>query len=155
MHLPNADLLEDKHAIAKADLTISCMVSEPLDEAKVARCLQRCCETRSSSGIRALLVPGSERNCGIEDRIAEHHRRYSISSPSNKLMRAGCKMTHISGLTFPISNLPLPLSNFLAKKNELGQLRPGSSARRRASGRRRVPGKNHSPNTRCTCPMSL
>lgn len=130
---------------ADADLVISCMVLEHLDDDEEARFLRVAAANLRSNGYMIGLVPGAPSHWGIEDDIAGHKRRYSRDGLEGMLMRGGWRMLHVTGLTFPISNLLLPLSNFLVARAERKKLALSQHARTQLSGRRRVMFKTHFP----------
>jgi SAM-dependent methyltransferase len=129
----------------RADVVISCMVLEHLDEASEALYLKRCRERLAPGGRGILLVPGSPRDWGIEDEIAGHQRRYTRESLAALLEANDARVAHMAGLTYPLSNLLLPLSNRLVVRAERDKLVLDADARTRASGRREVVGKTVFP----------
>ena len=69
------DCSSEKHY--EADLVISCMVIEHLDENSECTFMQKSSEMLNQDGFMICLVPASPRHWGIEDEIAGHYRRYS------------------------------------------------------------------------------
>lgn len=130
---------------AGVDLVVSCMVLEHLDEAGELRYLQRCREQLAADGMAIVLVPGSEAAWGIEDEIAGHFRRYTRERLAALFGKAGWKVQHVAGLTFPVSNLLLPVSNWLVRRAEAGKAKLSMSERTASSGRREVAGKTVFP----------
>ena len=131
----------DEHA----DVIVSCMVVEHLDEAEEVGYLHRCRERLAPGGRGILLVPACPRAWGIEDDIAGHRRRYTRQSLARLLESNGARVEHLAGLTYPLSNWLLPLSNWLVWRAERGKLALDTEARTRVSGRREVPGKTVFP----------
>lgn len=131
--------------VMQADLVLSSMVIEHLDEEDEARYLQRCRESLNKNGLAVLLVPASPVDWGIEDEIAGHYRRYTASGLRTKLEDAGWTVRHMAGLTYPVSNLLLPISNFLVRRAESHRRSLDMQARTRESGKRKVAGKTHFP----------
>lgn len=125
-----------------ADLVISSMVLEHLPDAQEAEYLRR---ARMVSGRIILIVPASPRHWGIEDDIAGHLRRYTRTTLTDRLQTYGWDIDHIAGLTYPLSNLLLPISNRLVGRAERGNLRLPASRRTVLSGNRSVPGKTVFP----------
>lgn len=123
---------------AKVDLIISSMVLEHLDDGAEQEYFARCAKRLAPSGVCVALVPASMRAWGIEDEIAGHHRRYSFCRFEEMLPRLGWRLNHIAGLTFPLSNVLLPISNWLVARSESEKRRLDMAARTRASGRRKV-----------------
>lgn len=144
-HVVNGDWLEPGTAEGDADLIASCMVLEHLDDAAEALYLERCRERLAPAGRGLLLVPGSPEDWGIEDDIAGHLRRYTRDRLASLLGAHGWRVDHVAGLTFPLSNLLLPLSNHLVRRAESRKLALATDERTRASGRREVPGKTVFP----------
>lgn len=129
----------------RVDLILSSMVLEHLDEPDEARYFARCAGLLAPGGRCMLLVPASMHAWGIEDEIAGHYRRYTFARFQELLPRLGWRIDHMCGLTFPLSNLLLPISNWLVARSESGKLALDLEARTRASGRREVYGKTVFP----------
>jgi hypothetical protein len=91
------------------------------------------------------LVPGSPTHWGIEDDIAGHCRRYTRVRIRNLITNNGWKVEHLVGLTFPVSNLLLPVSNSLVNRGERSKLKLSPLERTKQSGKRRVWFKTHFP----------
>jgi SAM-dependent methyltransferase len=142
--LRQADWLTDPHPPA-ADLFVSAMVLEHLPDADVRRFLAQAAASLDDGGLGILLVPGSPRHWGVEDEIAGHERRYTRETLAATLHEAGFAMTHIAGLTYPLSNLILPISNRQVAKWEGSRTELDARARTVASGARTVPWKTEFP----------
>lgn len=97
----------------KADLVVSSMVLEHLDEHEEIQYFKRCEQDLKSDGFAIILAPASPEHWGVEDEIAGHHRRYTFESIRALVRKANWKEQHIAGLTYPLSNWLLPFSNFL------------------------------------------
>ena len=91
------------------------------------------------------MVPASPDHWGIEDDIAGHLRRYTRASVAALAASKGWSLRHIAGLTFPTSNLLLPLSNFLVNRSERSKLSLSALERTKQSGKRNVKFKTHFP----------
>lgn len=130
---------------ARADLVISSMVLEHLTDDQELAYFRRCRESLNAGGRCIVLVPGSPADWGIEDEIAGHYRRYTFQRLADVARAAQCEVQHVAGLTFPLSNLVLPLSNLLVNRYEGAQRHNTMDERTRASGRRSVPGKTSFP----------
>ena len=98
------------------DLVISCMVMEHLDHRLELAFMRRAAESLRPGGRMIGLVPAAPKYWGIEDDIAGHHRRYTRLALLDLMERSGWTLTHVCGLTFPVSNFLLPLSNRLVAK---------------------------------------
>lgn len=129
----------------RADLVISCMVIEHLDDEAERRFFDRARLTLNPGGTMVAIVPGSPAHWGIEDDIAGHMRRYSADAFSEKLEQAGWNVMHWSGLTYPVSNLLLPISNYLVRRSEAKKLSLSMLERTKQSGIRDVPMKTKFP----------
>ena len=130
---------------AKVDLVLSSMVLEHLSEADESRYLRRCREVLASGGTGVLLVPGSPPDWGIEDETAGHYRRYTYERLDELLRRECWSVRHMAGLTYPLSNALLPLSNYLVLRHEGHKRGLSMPERTAASGKREVPGKTRFP----------
>lgn len=139
----NADFLGASPA--PADLVISCMVMEHLDDAGQAAFLARAAASLKAGGRMIGLVPASPAHWGIEDDIAGHQRRYTRSTLAALAAANGWALRHVAGLTYPLSNLLLPLSNLLVGRAESSRLALTPLERTRLSGRREVAFKTAFP----------
>jgi SAM-dependent methyltransferase len=128
-----------------ADLVISSMVLEHLSESDERRYFRRCEQTLVTGGLAMLFVPASPAHWGIEDEIAGHYRRYTAEHIGVVLRDVGWKASHVAGLTFPVSNLLLPVSNALVVRSESHKCGLTMKERTRASGHREVPLKTTFP----------
>lgn len=128
-----------------ADLVISCMVMEHLDDATQVQFMHAASRVLSPNGRMIALVPSSPKHWGIEDDIAGHCRRYSRQDVTRLASDNQWDLLHLAGLTFPISNLLLPVSNFLVRRSESQKLGLSALERTKLSGRRQVKYKTHFP----------
>lgn len=127
------------------ELVISCMVLEHFDDAGERSFIEVAKRNLVPDGVMIAIVPGSSRHWGIEDEIAGHFRRYSDVSARALFESAGWAVRHIAGLTFPVSNLLFPLSNFLVNRAEARKLSLSMVERTKQSGIRKVPMKTTFP----------
>jgi len=141
----NEDYLMSDPGPEKVDLIISCMVMEHLDDKAESAFMLRSADHLNSSGLMIGLVPASPKDWGIEDEIAGHYRRYTRGGLANLAASNGWRLTHIAGLTYPLSNLLLPLSNYLVNRRERSKLALPALERTKQSGRRNVPYKTRFP----------
>jgi SAM-dependent methyltransferase len=128
-----------------ADLVISSMVVEHLPDDQEATYLRRALSALRPRGRLILLVPSSPRHWGIEDEIAGHERRYTRQSLRERLEEVGWRVDHLAGLTYPLSNLLLPISNRLVERAEMSRLELEPMERTTRSGHRNVTGKTAFP----------
>lgn len=141
----NDDYLSARPICEKADLVISCMVMEHLEDDAQSTFMQKSAECLKKGGVMIGLVPASPAHWGIEDDIAGHCRRYTRAGIETLIAVSGWKIQHITGLTFPISNLFLPISNFLVNRSERSKLALSTLERTKQSGRRQVKFKTYFP----------
>jgi hypothetical protein len=128
-----------------ADLVVSEMLLEHLDEDAERRYFERTLAELAPDGVGILLVPASVEHWGIEDEIAGHRRRYTRGSLRSVVEAAGFRVERLVGLTWPLSNLLLPLSNRLVARAEAQRLSLSLQRRTIASGHRDVPWKTRFP----------
>jgi SAM-dependent methyltransferase len=133
----NADFL---HAplVDRADVIISSMMLERLLPGEVDAYFRRCRRVQAPGGLIVTLVPGSPAHWGIEDEIAGHHKRYSFACFDAIAHTHGFRVAHVAGLTYPLSNWLLPLSNFLTQRRERDKLGLPMQERTVLSGNRDV-----------------
>lgn len=127
------------------DLVISCMVMEHLDHHMELAFMRHAAAALRPGGRMIGFVPAAPRYWGIEDEIAGHYRRYTRTALLALMARAGWTLDHVRGLTFPLSNLLLPLSNYLVRRAEQQLLALPMQQRTVHSGSRMVRGKTHFP----------
>ena len=144
--LINSSSFLDFAGQTKVDLVISSMVLEHLSPVEELRFVMQSEKYLSESGVFIGLVPANMKFWGIEDEIAGHFRRYSRDSIRKLFAESNFQVQKIFGLTFPLSNILLPLSNYLVKRSEKDKLEIDLKARTVASGHRDVIFKTRFPN---------
>jgi len=127
------------------DLVISSMVMEHLDDAAEHAFMVKTAVILGNNGRMIGLVPASPDHWGIEDEIAGHFRRYTIDSLRGLISDTGWGLLHVTGLTFPISNLLLPVSDKTVYRNEKDRRMLSVLERTKKSGRRKVQFKTQFP----------
>jgi SAM-dependent methyltransferase len=132
-------------ANSRVDLVISGMVMEHMDEAGESNFMRHAAKHLSKDGCLIGFVPASPIHWGIEDEIAGHFRRYDRKSLELLFNKTGWVPRHMVGLTYPTSNMLLPLSNFLVRRNEAQKLNLSALERTKHSGNRNVRFKTHFP----------
>jgi phospholipid N-methyltransferase len=148
----NGDLnIENKSFLSnqtndKYDLVISSMVLEHLDDADEKIFIQVCEEALALNGTLMLFVPANPKSWGLEDEIAGHFRRYSKARLADAFSQSNLDIELISGLTYPLSNILLPISNLLVKRSENSNLELTMEQRTLLSGHRDVMFKTVFPN---------
>lgn len=129
--------------IKKVDLVISCMVMEHLEDSLQSKFMAKSSETLKVGGYMIGLVPASPELWGVEDEIAGHLRRYTRISITQVITENHWKLEHLAGLTFPVSNLLLPISNYLVRRQEIQKLSLSNFEKTKMSGIRQVSFKTH------------
>jgi hypothetical protein len=129
----------------RVDLVVSAMVLEHLDEGQEISYFKKAESQLSPGGLAVLFVPASPEHWGIEDDIAGHYRRYTRARLEDTLRRTGWTLRHAAGLTYPLSNLLLPLSNYLVRRAEGHKVDLPRAERTRQSGHRDVTLKTRFP----------
>jgi SAM-dependent methyltransferase len=131
--------------VGSVDLVISSMVMEHLDGERERAFMEKAARDLKPGGRIIGFVPASPRHWGIEDEIAGHCRRYTRQALRELADKTGWKIAHLAGLTFPVSNWLLPLSNILVRRGEEAKLALSSEERTKQSGRRGVKFKTTFP----------
>lgn len=103
---------------SKFDLIFSSMVIEHLSDEDVARYFAKAKQLLKPAGRIVTIVPAGMKYWGIEDEIAGHYKRYSRSCFTKLAQTHELEIVNLSGLTYPISNFLLGISNTLVKKGE-------------------------------------
>ena len=135
----NDDFLQaNASSLGKADLIILCMVMEHFSDELENKFVQRSAELLTDDGFMVGLVPASPAHWGIEDDIAGHCRRYTRDGLRELVENEGLKIQHCAGLTYPISNILLLVSNFLVRRAEKFKLTMSKLEKTKASGIRDV-----------------
>ncbi|WP_397451934.1 class I SAM-dependent methyltransferase [Pseudomonas sp. NA-150] len=131
--------------VASYDLVVSCMVMEHFDDDGERAFISRGRDCLAPGGLMISIVPGSPDHWGIEDEIAGHYRRYSRETAIEAFRREDMTVSHVTGLTYPVSNMLFPLSNFIVKRNESKKLTLSMLERTKQSGIRGIPMKTSFP----------
>jgi SAM-dependent methyltransferase len=131
--------------VASVDLVVSSMVLEHLDDDGVRRYFERARAALRPNGLGIILVPSSPRHWGIEDEIAGHYRRYTADSLSATVRQHGWRVQHVAGLTYPLSNMLLRLSDILVRRAEQARQVLPLQERTKHSGDRNVAWKTNYP----------
>lgn len=145
LELSRGDFCSIEDERTKAHLVISCMVLEHLPNNLERKFMEKAATVLCEDGIMIGLVPASDLHWGIEDEIAGHQRRYSRQMLLSLAQQTGWRINHISGLTYPISNILLPISNFLVKRAEHSKLTLSDLEKTKCSGNRAVLFKTYFP----------
>ncbi len=130
--------LVDSSPLGKINLIISCMVMEHLSSDLEKNSCNAPLNFSADGGMMVGLVPASSAHWGIEDDIAGHCRRYTRDGLRDLAGSNGWKIRHCAGLTYPLSNMLLPVSNFLVGRAEKSKLGMSDMEKTMASGIRDV-----------------
>lgn len=135
--LCEGDWLEAEQ-VEKLDLIVSCMVLEHLNDVDERRYFERCRDLVKPAGAGILLVPGCPGYWGTEDEIAGHYRRYTFDNLRHRIEAQGLRVRHLAGLTYPVSNMLFPVSEYPVRRAERQKLNLTLEERTRLSGNRDV-----------------
>lgn len=141
----NGDFVVHEQDEASADLVISSMVIEHLNDDDERRFMELARQMVTPHGLVISLVPAGMQYWGIEDEIAGHFRRYDRRRIRQLCDNTKWQMTHVAGLTFPVSNILLPLSNRQVHQYEGRKVQQMMLERTKDSGHRAVPYKTLFP----------
>jgi phospholipid N-methyltransferase len=141
----NDDFVAHTQAAASADLVISSMVIEHLSDEDERRFMEQARHVITAHGVVINMMPAGMQYWGIEDEIAGHFRRYDRTRIQQLCQRTQWQMTHVAGLTFPVSNMLLPLSNRQVQQYEGRKVQQTMLERTKESGHRTVPFKTSFP----------
>jgi SAM-dependent methyltransferase len=100
------------------DLVISSNVIEHLEEPTFTDFLNNMVSCTKENGQIIIIVPASPKDWGIEDEVVGHIKRYTHEDLKKIARDFNIKPINIYGITYPLSNMLLGLSNYLVKKNE-------------------------------------
>ncbi len=128
------------------DVVVSMMVIEHMSPDDLSVFLKKCKSVLKKDGLLIFFVPASNKYWGIEDEIAGHYKRYVFNDFRDLSSKFTFSVNHLVGLTFPISNILFPLSNFLIKNSESYKLNLSKKEKTILSGKRDVPFKTNFPN---------
>jgi len=139
------NFLELEEETGPYDLVISSMVIEHLVHKDVLQFFKAAAKSLSDNGSIVTIVPGSPDHWGIEDEIAGHQKRYEFECFEALSSETGLRLHSCVGLTYPLSNLLLPLSNRLVKNAESYKTEMSDEEKTVLSGNREVAFKTEFP----------
>lgn len=102
----------------KVDIIISSHVIEHLAEEDVDLFLKKSSSILKPGGRVISIVPAGKKYWGIEDETSGHYRRYEYEDLQTLSEKFNLPVTHLAGLTYPLSNILLGLSDSLVRKHE-------------------------------------
>ncbi len=129
----------------KVDIVLSCMVIEHFPPELLDQFFKKAKQLLKPNGKIVTLVPGSQNHWGIEDEVAGHQKRYERKDFEALAQQYNLEPVHTYGLTYPLSNVLLKLSNFLIARNEKHKLKKNLLERTIDSGYREVAFKTTFP----------
>jgi phospholipid N-methyltransferase len=141
----NGDFVAHAQTAASADLVISSMVIEHLSDEDERKFMEQARHVITAHGVVINMMPAGMQYWGIEDEIAGHFRRYDRTRIKQLCQDTQWQMTHVAGLTFPVSNMLLPLSNRQVQQYEGRKVQQTMLERTKDSGHRTVPFKTSFP----------
>lgn len=100
------------------DIIISSHVLEHMPDDDLRRFFNKSYALLKNKGRMISLLPACMRYWGIEDETAGHYRRFEFQDFINISKEYNLKIIDLVGLTYPLSNLIIKLSNHLIRKNE-------------------------------------
>lgn len=122
----------------KVDIIFSSMVIEHFPDELVEQYFSYAKDILQKNGKIITIVLGSMKHWGIEDNIAGHFRRYSFENFQQIAKKHTLKINKISGLTYPLSNILFPISNYLVTRKEKHKLSLSAQEQTILSGNREV-----------------
>lgn len=138
LDIKNESFLSIEGQANKYDLVVSAMVLEHLDTYQEQAFIEKCLNSLIENGVLMLFVPANPNFWGVEDEIAGHFRRYHSSDLIALLDPAKFEVNMVRGLTWPLSNILLPISNLFVKRAEITKLSLEMRERTLLSGHRDV-----------------
>ena len=142
----NSSFLDGSLPEDSADIVITSMMLEHLTEDAVAATTEAAASALRTGGRFVVIVPAGPQYWGVEDDVAGHLRRYTREDLGEICAGTNLRLTHMAGLTFPVSNVLLPLSNLIVTKVESRRVADQSVQQRTIrSGNREIPLKTSFP----------
>jgi SAM-dependent methyltransferase len=135
----------EREGLPKVDLILSSMVIEHLEASLVAAYFTKAKSLLREGGRLVTLVPAGMFAWGVEDDVAGHVKRYERECFKSLAVDHGLHIENLAGLTWPLSNMLLPVSNFLVHRAESRLLDKSMLERTVASGHRDVQFKTTFP----------
>lgn len=129
----------------KYEVIISCMVIEHLTKEERNDFILKARQLLENEGVLILLVPAGMKFWGVEDEVAGHVMRYEFADFDQLAIDSGFELLNTFGLTYPLSNWLLNVSNFLVARKEKAQMDKTRLERTIDTGNRDVPYKTSFP----------
>ena len=129
----------------KFDVIMASMVIEHLPDSILVGFINQCKNLLKANGSIVFFVPSSMKYWGIEDEIAGHMLRYERKDVDALAQRFQLNVSHLAGLTYPVSNWLFSLSNRIIQKKESEKLKLSEQERTVYTGNREVSYKTQFP----------
>jgi hypothetical protein len=107
--------------------------------------LKKAVRSLKPNGMLILLVPSCPDYWGVDDELNGHYRRYTFRDLRSKAKQNGLDVRHLVGLTYPLSNIIFPISEYLVLRAERANKYLSEIEKTRRSGNRNVPFKTTYP----------
>lgn len=132
-------------SVEPVDFIASSFVIEHLESHFIAEYFRKARSLLKPGGRILTIVPGDPWSWGIEDDIAGHVRRYDRKGLQMLADSHRMQILDLRGLTWPLSNILLPVSNFLVRRADIKLLDRSLHQRTIASGYRDITFKTKFP----------
>ncbi len=131
----------------KFDVIITSHVLEHLTEEELYHFFIKSKKLLNKEGKIVIIVPANMKFWGIEDETAGHYRRFEANDFYSISEKHILNLQHIAGLTYPLSNILLGLSNHLTEQAESWKkgLDKKEQTRISASGAKNIKFKTYYP----------
>lgn len=140
----NSDFLQTTSEDAgRVDLVIWCIAMSHMDGKGKHVFMRKASGLLVPQGAMIGVVPSSLVCWGIENDIVGDCQRFTRAAIRDLKEGNGWKLGHVAGLTFPVSNLLLPVSNYLVNRAERSEPDLSLLERTKQSGGRNMPFKTH------------
>ena len=136
--IKNENFLTAGKLMTQFDLIVSAMVIEHLNSSDEHAFIQKCYDSLRDGGVLMLFVPANPKYWSIEDEVSGHFRRYTRQGLIKLVEPQNFRAIEVDGLTYPLSNILLPLSNLLVRRSESSNLDLERKDRTLLSGHREV-----------------
>ena len=134
----NDSFLDRDFGDDRFDVIFSCMVLAHLAPENVEAYFAKFREHLTDGGVLINLVPAGMQFWGIEDKLVGHFKRYSFECWREIAQRHGLEVRQLHGLTCPLSNMLLPISNAVNTRQDRDKLDLPLQERTELSGNRHV-----------------
>lgn len=134
----NGSFLDHDFGERRFDIIFTCMVLAHLAPENVDAYFKKFRDLLAEDGVLINLVPAGMQHWGIEDKLVGHFKRYSVECWQEIASKYDLDVRQIAGLTCPLTNITLPVSNILNTKQDKDKLDLPLQERTEFSGNRTV-----------------